>query len=171
MAINIFLDTNIIDRILRIDEEIPSNFTYEEDRRFLRKILDICSKNEEIKLYVNPSVKIEIEKTRDEQKKKELLMVFEKHEFLPFNKTIFPFTFPATFISEEAKILEDLCNKISGLKKDAKIIADASFCKIIDILLTTDRKHLANKGIQIKNLKIFTPKELFEYLSNVTAKS
>jgi len=165
MAINIFLDTNIIDRIWRIDEEIPSNCTYEEDRKFLKKILDICANNEETKLYVNPSVKMEIEKTEDKQKKKELLKVFEKYEFLPFNLTVFPFVFPATFISEEeVKKLEDLCNKLPGLKKDMKIIADAGFCKTIDVLLTTDRKHLANKGIQIKHLKIFTPKKLFEYL-------
>lgn len=168
MTINIFLDTNIIDRILRIDKEIPSNPTYEEDRNFLRRILDICSKNEKIKLYVNPSVRMEIEKTKDEQKKKELLKILQKYRFLPFNKTILPFTFPATLISEEeTKILGDLCNKIPGLKKDKKIIADAAFCKVIDVLLTTDRKHLANKGIEIKHLEIFTPKELFEYLSTV----
>ena len=165
MATNIFLDTNIIERILRIDEEIPNNRTYEEDRKFLGKILDICANNEKIKLYVNPSVKMEIEKTRDNQKKKALLEIFEKYEFLPFNSTIFPCTLPATFISEEeGKKLEDVCNKIPGLKKDVKIIADAGFSKTIDILLTTDRKHLANKGFQINHLKIFTPKMLFEYL-------
>jgi hypothetical protein len=167
MTINIFLDTNIINRILDIDKEVPDNITYEEDRDFLRKILDISSKNKQIKLYVNPSVKIEIEKTKDAHRREKLLKIFEKHNFIPFNKTIFPFRFPATFVSnKEIKILEALCNKKKGREKDKKIIADSAFCEVIDVLLTTDREHLANGGIKIRHLKIFSPKELFDYLSN-----
>lgn len=169
MTTNIFLDSSIINRILDMDRTIPSESTYEEDRHFLRKILNISLANEEIKLYVNPSVKMEIEKTQDVQKRKELLKIFGKYRFMPFNKTILPFTLPATLISEEeVKILEDLCNRISGLKRDEKIIADSAFCEMIDVLLTTDRKHLADRKIEIGHLKIFTSKELFGYLQNTS---
>ncbi len=70
---------------------------------------------------------------------------------------------------EQAEILDKICDYPS-LRKDKKIIADAAFCESIDILLTTDRNHLANKEFNLQaskilDLKIFTPKELFEYIS------
>lgn len=161
---NIFLDTSIVNRVLDINTP-PADSTYEEDRYFLRKILDICSKNERINLYVNPSVKMELEKTQDEERRRKLLDVFKKCNFMPFSKTVLPFTLPATLLSEkEAKTLKDFCSEVPSLKADKKIIADAAFCKAIDILLTTDREHLARKEIQIKHFRIFTPKQLFDYL-------
>ena len=66
--------------------------------------------------------------------------------------------------------MDKICDDYPSLRKDRKIIADAAFCKSIDILLTTDRNHLANKEfslqiLKILDLKIFTPKELFEHIS------
>ncbi len=90
---------------------------------------------------------------------------------MPFNASIFPWTFPVNLLSEEqAAILDKICDDYPSLGRDTKIIADAAFCKNINILLTTDRNHLADKDfslriLKILDLKIFTPKELFEYLS------
>jgi len=140
---------------------------YEEDRVFLRKVLDIYSEGDRIEFYVNPSVKLEIDATKNQKRRRALQEIFEKFKFIPFNKTIFPFVFPANLLKEEeVKILERLCEENPGLEKDKKIIADATF-GYMDILLTTDRRHLANKGIHIQHLKIFTPKELCEYLNNL----
>lgn len=163
--LNIFLDTGIINRILELDKS-ESDAKYEEDRRYLGKILNLCSEEDKINFFVKPSVKTEICNTSNKSRKQKLLKVCAQYNFKPFNKTIFPFSFPATFISdEEIEILNALCEDNPALKKDIKIIADSAFCKEIDILLTTDRKHLAEKGFHLQHLEIFTPKELFEYLS------
>jgi len=165
--LRIFLDTSILHRISRIDVENPDDPLYEEDRVYLRKLSGMHLKSDDIEFYVNPSVKSEIDATRNQDRRRQLQELFEKYRFIPFNKTIFPFTFPVTFITrDEVGTLGRLCRDNPGLKKDQKIIADAAFSQNMDILLTTDRKHLADRGIRIMHLKIFTPKELFEYLSS-----
>ena len=95
-----------------------------------------------------------------------------------YNKTIFPFVLPATFVASEEK--ETLKQLFEGLpkefEKDEKIFADAVFNQQIELLLTADRKHLANDRFRNrleslgldKKIKVFTPKELFEYLKNMT---
>jgi len=160
--LNIFFDTCIINRILDLDKR-ESDAKYEEDRRYLGKILNLCSEEDKINFFVNPSVKTEICNTTKESRRQKLLKVCAQYNFKPFNKTILPFSLPGTFISEEeVEILNKVCKSNPELMKDKKIIADSAFCKEIDILLTTDRD-LAD--INIPTLEIFTPKELFEYLS------
>ena len=161
--LNIFLDTCIINRILDLDKP-ESDTKYEEDRNYLIKILDLFSKNK-IKFFINPSVKTEISKTMDRLRRHKLLDICSRYEFISFNKNFFPLYFPFTFVSEEKiKLLNALCEDNPALNKDIKIIADPVFCTSMDIVLTTDRRHLAGKGIHLQNLKIFTPKELFLYL-------
>ena len=160
--LNIFFDTCIINRILDLDKR-ESDAKYEEDRRYLGKILNLCSEEDKINFFINPPVKTEIYNTTNESRRQKLLKVCAQYNFKPFNKTILPFSLPGTFISEEeVEILNKVCKSNPELMKDKKIIADSAFCKEIDILLTTDRD-LAD--INIPTLEIFTPKELFEYLS------
>ena len=161
--LNIFLDTCIINRILDIDKP-ESDTKYEEDRNYLIKILDLYS-NDKIKFFINPSVKTEISKTMDRLRRHKLLDICSRYDFISFNKNFFPLCFPFTFVSEEKiKLLNALCEDNPSLNKDIEIIADRVFCTSMDIVLTTDRRHLASKGIHLQNLKIFTPKELFLYL-------
>ena len=164
---NIFIDTNIVNLILDIDVENSNDFTYEEDRYYMKEILKVVAKDNRFRLYVNPTVKQEIDACPDSKRRDSLLNIFNDLNLTSFNLTILPFVLPATLISEEqAKMIDDLCRENTGLKKDKKIIADSAFCKEIDILLTADRKHLADKNLKIGSLKICTPKKLHEYLSN-----
>ncbi|MCK4735710.1 MAG: hypothetical protein KAT65_24865 [Methanophagales archaeon] len=163
--LDIFFDTCIINRILYLDKR-KSDAKSEEDREYLDKILNLCAEEGKINFFVNPSVKTEITNTTNKSRREKLLKVCSQYNFNPFNKTILPFSFPATFISdEEVEILNALCEDNPALKKDIKIIADSAFCEEIDVLLTTDREHLAGKEFHLQHLEIFTPKELFEYLS------
>ena len=88
-----------------------------------------------------------------------------QYHFTPYNKTIFPFTFPAHFVSkEEEGMMEELCRKVPGFEKDEKIFLDAVSNSGVKVLLTTDRQHLANKGLNEYRISVFTPKQFFEYL-------
>ncbi len=169
---NAFVDTSTVNRMLEIDTSEVKDASYEEDRLYLSKIMGYVEKGI-VQLIVNPSVKQEIERTSDPHKKKRLLTLFAQCRFTPYNKTIFPFTFPARFVTEEEeRELEELSKKIKGFKKDEKIFLDAVTNSQVEILLTTDRTHLARKEIRdyIKNkvldrkVKVFTPKEFFEDL-------
>lgn len=164
---NIFIDTNIVNLILDINVENPNDTTYEQDRCYMKEILRVIAKDNRFKLYVNPTIKQEIDACPDSKRRDSLLNIFNDLNLMSFNLTILPFVLPGTIISkEQAKIIDDLCRENAGLKKDQKIIADSAFCNEIDILLTADRKHLAGKNLKIGSLKICTPKELHEYLSD-----
>jgi len=171
-TINAFVDTSTVNRILEIDTGEVKNALYEEDRLYLFKIMGYAEKGI-VQLIVNPSVKREIEKTSDSHKKKRLLTLFAQFHFTPYNTTIFPFTFPAYFITEVEKgALEELRKKISGFRKDQKIFIDAVSNAQVKVLLTTDRKHLAKKEIYDslksksldKKILVFTPKKFYEYI-------
>lgn len=177
--IAIFLDTSTVNRFLDMDMDNKlRNSTDEEDRLYLFKIVEQYVKHDIVSLIVNPTVKQEIEKTSDPQRRDDLLARFSQFHFTSYNKTIFPFRFPATFLASEEKetlkqIFEDLPKKF---KKDKKILADTVFNQQIELLLTTDRRTLANDRLRNslesvgldKKIKVFTPKELFEYLKNMT---
>ncbi|MDD3421223.1 MAG: hypothetical protein PHS47_02845 [Methanocellales archaeon] len=64
--LNIFLDTCIVNYILDLDNEPRSGATHdEEDKRYLGKILNLYPKEGKIIFFVNPSVKAEINNTKD----------------------------------------------------------------------------------------------------------
>jgi predicted nucleic acid-binding protein len=174
-TINTFLDTSTVNRILETDTEKVKDPLYEQDRIYLSKIKEDYIEKDIIQFIVNPSVKQEIENTSNPKRKGELLALFNEFHFTPYNKTIFPFTFPAYFITEEEKrILGELSKEIKGFEKDEKIFLDAAANSEVEVLLTTDREHLAciklrdyllDKGLDTE-VKIFTPKEFYGYLKN-----
>jgi len=174
-VIKVFADTSIINRILDIRITRPKDCRWEEDRQYLYRLQQDYIKKGVVNLTVNPSIKLEIEKTADPQRRKQLLALFNKFHFISYNKTIFPFRFPAHFVTgEEKSDLKELCRKSRGFKKDEKIFLDAVSSRCVEVLLTTDRKHLTtketrnylkDKGLD-KVVKIMKPKELYEYLQN-----
>jgi len=164
-TVNVFIDTSTVNRILRITKAEGINPGCEEDRRYLSRIIKDYVKKGLACLIVNPSVKREIKQTPDSKKKAELLALFNQLNFTPYNKAVFPFTFPAHFATEEEEgMLGDICARIRGFEKDKKIFLDALANSEIHVLLTTDRKHLADKGLDIYGMPIFTPRQLFEHL-------
>jgi len=148
---------------------------YEEDRECLARIAKEYGESSVVCLVVNPAVKAEIEKTKDYRRRKALMRLFRQFRFTPFNKSVFPWFFPVAFLQdEEKKKLKAILEPFPGFKKDEKVFADAVFNSQIDVLLTTDREHLKsdklsrvlhNTGLH-KKIKVFTPKELLEYLQN-----
>lgn len=117
-----------------------------------------------ISLFINPSVLEQINNTPDKKRKKELLLKCKEFEFEEFNLTIFPFTFPATYITEEqSALIEKICEEHPALVRDQKIIADAGFNDKIDVLLTTDKK-LARQVQQVGKVKYMLPCELLRIL-------
>ena len=178
-TIGVFVDTSTVNRVLDMDMDKKLRDSMdEEDRLYLSKIVEQYVKNDIVRLIVNPTVKQEIKKTPDLQRRDDLLMKFNQFHFTSYNKTIFPFVFPATFlVSKEKETLKQLFESLpKGFKKDEKIFADAVFNQRIELLLTADREHLANDrfhnrlesiGLD-KKIRVFTPKELFEYLKNMT---
>ena len=178
-TIEVFVDTSTVNTLLNIDKAIPvSSDNEKEDRLYLSKIVEQYVKNDIVRLIVNPTVEQEIKKTPDLQRRDDLLMKFNQFHFTSYNKTIFPFVFPATFlVSKEKETLKQLFEALpKGFKKDGKIFADAVFNQQVELLLTVDRKHLAIDRFRdrlesvgfAKKIKVFTPKELFEYLKNMT---
>jgi len=179
-VINVFADTSIVNRILEIDTSEVRGTLYEEDRLYLSKIREGYLNKGIVQLIVNPSVKKQIENTPDFLKKKRLLALFDQFHFTSYNKTIFPFTFPAHFLTpEEKKALGELREKIKGFQTDAKIFLDAVANSQVEILLTTDREHLACQKLRDYlavqehdiDIKIFTPKEFYVYLQKVDSNS
>jgi len=174
-VINVFVDTSIVNRILEIDKSTVRHTIYEEDRLYISKIIGYVKKGI-VRLIVNPSVKHEIENATDPKRKRELLALFDQFHFTPYNKWIFPIVFPVHFVTKEEKVvLGELRKKIKGFRKDAKIFLDAAANSQVEILLTTDRQHLAcielrdyiaDKKLDTE-IKIFTPKELYEYLKRL----
>jgi len=142
-------------------------------RKYLSKIIENYVEKGAVSFIVNPSVKQEIENTSDLQKKQWLLALFNQFHFTSYNKTIFPFSFPARFVTEAEKSdLEELRKKVAGFEKDEKIFLDAVSSSQVRVFLTTDREHLAqeeirdylkSKGLHNK-VRVFTPKEFYEYL-------
>ncbi len=175
--INSFVDTNIVNRILDIEVSKPRNLPYEEDRLYLTKIIKGYVERGVIKLVANPTIKQQIESTSDLQRRVLLLDKLAHISFISFNKSIFPFAFPVTFITDiETSMLQELESEISkGFNKDEKVFLDALSNEDIDVLLTTDRDDLANEKLSeyiTKNgltldIKIFTPKDFYEYLQTV----
>jgi hypothetical protein len=178
-TIGVFVDTSTVNRVLDMDmDKKLRDSVDEEDRLYLSKVVEQYVKNDIVRFIVNPTVKQEIKKTPDLQRRDSLLMKFNQFHFTSYNKTIFPFVLPATFVASEEK--ETLKQLFEGLpkefKRDEKIFADAVFSQQIELVLTVDRKHLANDRFRNrlenvgldKRIKIFTPKELFEYLKDMT---
>ncbi len=170
--VKVFVDTSTVNRILDIKVQ-KSDDVWEEDREYLSKIFECYVEKGNVQLIVNPSVKREIENTVRPRRRKELLALFNNFHFTPHNKTMFPFVFPATFFIEgEKETMERLYRGIPSFSKDERIFVDAVFNSQIEVLLTTDRAHLANDVFRtrLKNggldtkIKVFTPRECFDYL-------
>ena len=116
-----------------------------------------------MKLFINPTVISQIEATKDTERKDELLSAVQQFQFTEFNMTIFPFRFPAKFISEAQETeIQQLCLTYSALERDKKILADSAFNESIDVLLTTDRD-LALKAPQFSKVKAMLPKQLWDF--------
>lgn len=148
--------------MLDLNKRRPNDTTWQDNIKYLKLLLGESVANEDMIFYVNPSVSSQINNTKDEQRKKELLSKFKESQFTEFNVTIFPFRFPARFISkEQSATLNGLCTEHPALSRDRKIIADAAFNKNIDVLLTTD-KNLAHQVKQLGKVKFMLPKELWD---------
>lgn len=177
-TIGVFMDTSTVNRMVDINAKGANDSKYEEeDREYLTRIVEQYVEGDIVRLFVNPTVKAEIEKTNDDKRRASLLQQFAKFHFTLYNITIFPFPFPATFpTEEESKTLKEVFGIFKTMPLfDRKIFADAVCNSQVEVLLTTDRKHLANdafrshiqrKGLD-KKIKVCTPKELFEHLQNV----
>jgi hypothetical protein len=174
--INAFVDTNIVNRILDIEISKPSDLLYEEDRLYLSKIIEEYVKKDIVIFIANPTIKQQIEATKDLIKRDQLLDKLAQFHFTSFNKTVFPFTFPGTFVTEKEKnILNELESIMpKGFKKDSKVFLDSLGNEEIEVLLTTDRDDLAKKKLReyittnglASDIKIFTPKNCYEYLQS-----
>ncbi len=143
--LKIYLDTSVI------------NFLFADDLPEFRKITEDFFENYVKKskylVYISDVVITEIEKTRDEKKKKLLLEAIEKYSLriLTLDKT--SDTLARIYIKE----------KIIPPKKleDAHHIAIAT-CNQMDILLSWNFKHISNIQKQI-NVKIVNEKEGYFY--------
>jgi predicted nucleic acid-binding protein len=170
-TVGVFVDTCIVNRLLDIKDPTEHDRTWEEHRLYLHKLEEEFVKPGIIQLFVNPTVKTEIEKTTDPVRRQDLLEKFEELHFTPLGAAVFPITFPVTLLTGDQKEeLDDLFPHLP--EKDRKIFADAVCSTEVEILLTTDTDHLANdklrrrlkeKGID-KKIMVVTPKELCEYL-------
>lgn len=159
---NVFIDTTIVNYVLDIEESRPDDPTWQENVNYLRQLLDGPVTRGDMTFYVNPSVMWQINNTEEQERKATLLAKFKEFQFTEFNVTIFPFHFPAKFITEEQAVLIDkLCEEHPALARDRKIIADAAFSEEIDVLLTTD-KDLAHQVCQLGKVKFMLPKELWD---------
>ncbi len=162
---NAFIDTSIVNYVLDLDEYRLDDKTWQENINFLKLLLSWPVATGEMTFYVNPSVMWQIEKTKDEERRKRLQAKCKEFQFTEYNLTVFPFRFPAKFITEEqATLIEQLCNKYPALYKDRKIIADGAFDEKIDVLLTTD-KDLAHQVCQLGKVKFMLPKELWDSMN------
>ena len=158
---NVFADTCIVNRILDL-EATPPHSKWEEDQEYLRQLLSGPVASGTMKLFINPTVISQIEATKDTERRDALLSTVQQFEFTKFNMTIFPFHFPAKFLSEAQKAeSQQLCVTYPALERDEKILADSAFNETIDVLLTTDRD-LARKVPQLDKVKVMLPKQLWD---------
>lgn len=159
---NVFIETSIVNNVLDLEESRPSDTTGQENSEYLKLLLSGPVATGEMIFYVNPSVRWQINNTKDEQHKEGLLAKLSEFEFTELNLTIFPFHFPAKFISkEQSALIDELCKDHPALFRDKKIIADAAFNEYINVLLTTD-KNLAHQVCQLGKVKFMLPKELWD---------
>jgi len=172
-------DTNIVNIILDIDDEIINNPKKEENRNCLARLMEQFVDTGKVQLFVNPSVEREIENIKkDPRRKQRLLDVFHQLDFTPEQKAIFPFHwgegYSVMFLTtEEKELLNKLYAELPKFRKDEKVLGDALFNPNIEILLTTDEEHLANakfRRLLIEmglddRLRIFTPIEFIYYLA------
>ena len=136
---NIFIETSIVNNILDLNEK-RTNLFGKNQTECLRLILEEASTGK-VSLFINPSVLEQINNTPDETRKRKLLQKCKGFKFEEFNLTIFPFTFPATFITQEQSAFVDkICKKHPALVRDQKIIADAGFNDKMDVLLSPKGK-------------------------------
>ncbi len=162
---NVFIETSIVNNVLDLEESRPNDTTGQENIKYLELLLSEPVVTGEMIFYTNPSVKWQINNTKDEQRKEGLLTKFKEFQFTEFNLTIFPFHFPATFISkEQSALINELCKEHPALSRDKKIMADAGFNENIDVLLTTD-KDLAHQVRQLGKVKFMLPKELWDSIN------
>ena len=162
---NVFIETTIINNILDLEGNRPTNTTWQDNIKYLKLLLDRLVDVGDMTFYVNPTVKWQINNTKDEQRKEGLLANFKEFQFTEFNITYFPFYFPAKFLTKEQSVLiKQLCKEHPALSKDRKIIADAGFNENIDVLLTTD-KDLAHQVRQLGKVKFMLPKELWDSIN------
>jgi len=159
--VNVFVDTCIVNRVLDLEESRPDH-EWHEDRKYLLELQSGPVASGIIKLFINPSVMSQVTATKDPERREALINITMQFKFTEFNMTIFPFRFPARFLSpaQKAKI-QQLCVEHPNLRPDEKILADSAFNKDMDVLLTTDRD-LAELQ-QLGTVKIMLPKELWEY--------
>lgn len=161
---NVFIDTCIVNRVLDL-EASRTDPKWQEDMEYLKRLLDGPVTHGNMKFIINPTVIRQVKATEDAERREALLSVVQEFKFteFKFNVTIFPFSFPAHFLSTEQKVeIQKLCRDHPKLARDKKILADSAFNETIDILLTTDRK-LARQGAQIGTVKVMLPKELWGY--------
>ncbi len=171
-------DTNIVNRILDIDDEILNDPKGEENRKCLARLMEHFVNTSKVQFFVNPSVEMEIANTKkDPRRKQRLLDIFQQLDFTPEQKAIFPFYwgegYSVEFLTtEEGELLNELYTDLPKFRKDEKILGDALCNPNIEILLTTDEEHLANAKFRSRliemglddRLKIFTPIEFINYL-------
>jgi hypothetical protein len=165
----VFIDTCTVNYLLDLDGRKPTNATREENEHYLRLLRDGPVKEGAIQYFVNPTIQGQINATPDEERKTELTKLFEKFNFTDVNMTVFPFTFPATFISDkQAECLERICDDHPSLKRDEKIIADGVFNSTdrFEVILTTD-ENLAKWNPKIEDTYFMTPKQLYEYTQSL----
>jgi hypothetical protein len=166
LPINVFLDTSIVNNLLDIDKKESGDLTWEKNKRFTKLLIDNPVALGHMILYVNPSVKSQIGNTDDVKRKEELINKFNEFRFEECNFTIFPFTFPASFITQEqSDVIEDICKRYPNLEKDRKIIADSAFNDKINFLLTTDRK-LAHQVCRVSKVRFMLPEELWDWYTH-----
>lgn len=159
--LNVFLDTCIVNRVLDLQENRRDS-EWKEDREYLLKLRSGPVGLERMKFFVNPSVMSQIRATRNHERREALINTAAEFKFTEFNMTIFPFRFPARFLSPAQKgTVKQLCVQHPNLRRDKKILADSAFNKDMDVLLTTDRDLAAVR--QLGRVKVMLPKELWDY--------
>jgi len=159
---NVFVDTCIVNRILDL-EASPPHSRWQEDREYLRRLLNEPVASGTMKFFINPTVISQIEATRNTERRDALLSAVQQFEFTEFNMTIFPFRFPAKFLSKAQKAeIQQLCLTYPALERDKKILADSALNETIDVLLTTDRD-LVRKVPQFGKAKVMLPKQLWDF--------
>jgi len=181
--IGVFVDTSIVNKMLSVDEKRPDDATHEEDRKYLRLVIQQYAETGRVRLWVNPTVQYEIDKTTSLEERSRLQEQFKQFHFTSFSTTVFPIVFGpdgATFLTEQQKQkLESLYQDIPKYRQDEKVFADAAFNSSIQFLLTGDRNHLAKKRFRDRvqqlglnrEVRVFTPKEMFEHLQSLNCDS